>query len=140
MALTTLSTQDEKNAHYRAALIEYTAAISARDPDAVLRLFAEDAFLEDPIGSGRTLRGTEALRDFFTRACRRDIKMRIDGHIAGSKGNAACAPIRVDVDGSVIHDISVARFDDRGLIIRYEAHWGPGDIEGPDPSSALPAA
>ncbi|MGN6821045.1 MAG: nuclear transport factor 2 family protein [Sphingomonas sp.] len=134
----TLSSQEDRNAHYRAALTAYTEAISARDPERVLSLFAKDAVLEDPVGSGRIVVGIEALRPYFTRACQRDIAMRISGHISCSKGNAACAPIRVDVDGSVIHDISVAQFDQDGLIVRYDAYWGPGDIVGPDPSSGRP--
>jgi steroid delta-isomerase len=138
MALTPSSSQEKRNAHYRAALTAYTDAITARDPERVLALFATNAVLEDPVGSGRIVTGIDALRPYFTRACGRDIAMRIAGHISCSKGNAACAPIRVDVDGSVIHDISVARFDDDGLIIRYDAFWGPGDIEGPDPSSGRP--
>lgn len=138
MALSSLSSQEEKNAHYRAALTAYTDAISTRNPEAILRLFAGNAILEDPVGSGRIVDGMDALRPYYTRACGRDIKMRIAGHISCSKGNAACAPIQVDVDGSVIHDISVVRFDDEGLIIRYDAYWGPGDIEGTDPSSGRP--
>lgn len=138
MPLSSSSTQEEINAHYRAALTAYTDAFTARDPEAILKLFAPGASLEDPVGSGRFVSGIDALRPYFIRACGRDIKMRIDGHISCSKGDAACAPIRVDVDGSVIHAISVARFDQEGLIIRYEAYWGPGDLEGPDPSIGRP--
>lgn len=135
MTLSTSSTQQEKNAHYRQMISDYTRAITAHDPEAVLALYAEDAVLEDPIGSGSVVAGRDALREFYTRVCNRDIKLSVDGHISCSKGNVACAPVRVDVESSSIHAISVVHFNDQGLIVRYDAHWGPGDIEGADPST-----
>ncbi len=65
MSLSSSSTQEEKNAHYRAALTAYTEALTARDPDAILKLFAAGATLEDPVGSGRFVNGIDALRPYF---------------------------------------------------------------------------
>ncbi|MGN6819478.1 MAG: enoyl-CoA hydratase-related protein, partial [Sphingomonas sp.] len=113
----------------RAALASYTERVTNRDVEAVLELFAANATLEDPVGSGRIVTGTDALRDFYTEICGRGMVLRIDGHVSCARANTACAPIRIDVDDSVTRDISVVRFDDAGLIERYDAYWGPGDVE-----------
>ena len=129
MASSADSTQEQKNAHYRAVFQAYVQAINARRVEAILSLFAEDAELRDPVGSRRRVKGMSDLQTFYTEICARGMRMSIDGHISGSKGNAACAPIRVDLKTSITHVISVAQFDDEGLITRYDAHWGIGDIE-----------
>lgn len=123
------STQAERNAHYRAVLTSYTQAVTARDVEAILSLFARDATLEDPVGAGRPVIGMNALRDFYTNVCSRGLTLRIDGHISCARAKVACAPIRIDADTSITHAISVAHFDEQGLITRYDAHWGPGDVE-----------
>jgi steroid Delta-isomerase len=138
MAISPASTQEEKNAHYRAVLNTYVEAVSRKDPEAVLALYSIDAELEDPVGSGRCLRGKESLRPFYERVCRRNLRMTINGHISGAKSNVAAAPIRVEVGPTKMSAISVAWFNDEGLITRYHAFWGPGDIEGPDPTEGQP--
>lgn len=138
MTRSAISTQADRNAHYRAVLTAYTEAVTARDVEAVLRLFAKDATLEDPVGSGRRFVGTEELREFYTDVTARGLTLRIDGHISCAKANVACAPIRVDAESSVTHAISVAQFDDEGLMTRYDAHWGPGDIDRIAPGGEHP--
>lgn len=124
-----LSTQAEKNAHYRAVLTNYTRAVTAGDIEAILQLFGTDAILEDPVGAGRPVRGIAALRDFYTNVCGRGLTLRIEGHISCARANVACAPIRIDADTSITRAISVAYFNEQGFITRYDAHWGPGDVE-----------
>jgi enoyl-CoA hydratase len=138
MVLPASATQADKNEHYRAVLTAYTEFVTAGDVEAVLGLFAADATVEDPVGSGRLVAGTDELRAFYTEICRRGMTLRIDGHIACSRANVACAPIRIDVDSSVTRDISVVQFDDAGRIVRYDAHWGPGDVERAGPGMERP--
>ncbi|MHA4837962.1 nuclear transport factor 2 family protein [Sphingopyxis sp. MSC1_008] len=133
-----LTTQAEKNAHYRAVLATYVQLVTAREVEAILLLFASDAILEDPVGAGRPVIGVEALRDFYTKICDRGLTLQIDGHISCARANVACAPIRIDVDTSITRAISVAYFDEQGLITRYDAHWGPGDIERLDEDRVRP--
>jgi steroid delta-isomerase len=55
----------------------YVAAHSRCQLDAVLALFADDAVLEDPVGS-EPLRGMDAIRSFFESTHRRNGRLRIE--------------------------------------------------------------
>jgi steroid Delta-isomerase len=138
MALSATSTQIEKDTFYRQVFLDYMAAIIRNNADEICALFSDDAELEDPVGSGRYVRGKRDVRAFFERVVGRRLRMIPNGRISGSKGNAAVAPIRVEVAGSTVNAIIVATFDDEGRITRYQAYWGPGDIEGPDPTDGQP--
>jgi steroid delta-isomerase len=114
------------------------AAVSRDDPDAVCALFADDAEVEDPVGSGRIFSGKENLQTFYKRVTGRRIRMSPNGPICGSEANAAVAPILVKIGETTLNAISVAIFDDSGLMKEYRAYWGPGDFEGIDPRVARP--
>ncbi len=83
-----------------------TQAVTTRDVEAILSLFASDAILEDPVGAGRPVIGMDALRDFYTSICGRGLTLRIDGHISCARANVACAPIRIDADTSITRAVS----------------------------------
>jgi len=138
MTLSAASTQEEKNLHYKQAMLKYMDGISRWSADDVCALFADDAVLEDPVGSGRIVEGKQDVRAFFERVVSRKLRMMPNGRSSASKGNCVAQPIRVEVSGSAVNAISVATFNDEGLIVSYRAYWGPGDIEGPDPTAGQP--
>ncbi len=65
--------------HIISVMQQYVDAISAGDLEAVVALYAEDAVVEDPVGS-EPARGHKALREFYQMACDSVGKMVLDGN------------------------------------------------------------
>jgi len=128
MSVNPNGSQEEKNAHYRSVLRAYADGVCREDLDAIRALFAENAEVEDPVGEQHQRFGKAAIRTFYESVVARHVRVKVTGPICGSKGNAAVMPIHVEVLGTHIDCISVARFNDQGLIEKYMAHWGPGDV------------
>ena len=128
MAFATSASQHAKNAHYRVMFQRYVDAIAGEDVERIVELFADNAVLEDPYGSEHRFEGRDELRAFFTRVTAHHVRLRIVSHCTGSMGNGAAMPMEATADGTTMSVVSVAQFDDDGLIARYQAYWGPGDF------------
>jgi hypothetical protein len=117
---------ERANAHQRDALRRYVDAVNRKDVDAIVALFAPDGAVEDPYGGTRhNIRGSDDIRAFYTFVV---AKLRIELlMVTGSGGNAAAMAIRGHVGDDAIDNISVAQFDDAGLITKYTTYWGPRD-------------
>lgn len=78
----------------------YLAAVSAHDPDAVVRLFGEDAVQQEPVGSAPNV-GRERIRTFFHE---NDAPFQLTrfGPVT-VVGNRAAFQVRVAVDGPTGH-------------------------------------
>jgi len=139
MSLNAGSTQEEKCAHYRSVLQSYVAAVSRDDVAAICALYADDAVIEDPVGS-EPMAGAAAIRAFYDSVAERKVRLRILGPVTGSHGNAAAMQMEISLLGTSLRCTSVAHFNEQGLIKRYMAHWGPGDYdtEKGDPSLLQP--
>lgn len=115
----------------RAAMQAYLDAFNAGDPDAVVALYAENATVEDPVGS-EPIRGRQAIADFYARSTAYGATLHRDEPIRASHGNAAAMAFFVDIDlgqGPVtIRVIDVMTFDEAGKFSTMKAYWGPGDI------------
>ncbi|RYE61949.1 MAG: hypothetical protein EOO82_00755 [Oxalobacteraceae bacterium] len=114
------------NARQRDVLRRYVDAVNRKDVDAIVALFASDGVVEDPYGGTRHfIHGTQDLRAFYTFVV---AKMQIELlMVTGSGGNAAAMAIRSRVADDSVNNISVAEFNEAGLIIKYTTYWGPGD-------------
>jgi steroid delta-isomerase len=98
---------------------QYCAAVTARDADAIVALFAEGAKQFEPIGAEPNV-GHEAIRAFFTRNPQVGLDVSRLGPV-NVAGRHAAMQIRVEVlrDG-VTHLMSstdVIEFDDDGKIV-----------------------
>lgn len=92
-------------------------AVSARDTDAVLRLFATDATQEEPIGS-TPRKGHDQIREFFAGSAAFPFTVRRIGPITVS-GASAAFQIRVDFEDPAIPPMTstdVVTFGEDGLI------------------------
>lgn len=133
MTLTAQSTQAEKNAHYRRVMQTYAERVSAHDADGICALFADNAEIDDPVGGPvGVLKGAAAVRAFYEAVAAAGVTIEVVAPITGTKASQAIAPFRVSSTGTVINCNSLATFNDEGKIIRYEAHWGPGDYTPAD--------
>lgn len=117
-------------------MIEYNKAEAVADAymdnmtegnlEGVINLYAEDAILEDPVGTD-VLRGKAAIKEFYTVALQSDIVLERTGPVRLAS-NEMVFPFRCDFnspDGPVAIDI-IDHFilNDEHKIISMRAFWG----------------
>ena len=108
-------------------LQRYVDHINAGEVDKLIALFAEDAEIEDPIGSGPR-RGHEELRIFYQAALSRGVQIVVEGPIRGSQSNTAAMAFRVNLPSATVSAIEMMTFRDDEKIARMVACFGPMDI------------
>ncbi len=113
-------------AQMKAALQSYVDGFANGDPEAILALFADDAVVEDPVGTPEK-RGEE-IAEFYRNAVGSGAKLTLDTPIRGSHGSAAAMAFTVEMPGMRIAVIDVFTFDDAGKVTSMRAHWGPEDL------------
>lgn len=110
------------NDHIRQTIERYIAFVNAGDADAIAELYAENATLEDPIGT-EPGHGREAVRKFYESAASGGVKLELSGSPRVVAGEAAF-PMRAHVGPqATIEIIDVMVFDDDGLIQSMRAFW-----------------
>lgn len=114
----------------KAALQEYIDAFDAGDAERLIALFADDATIEDPVGSD-PVRGGEAIAAFYRAGVGVVTKMSLSAPIRGSHANAAAMAFdfEMELEGQKIRTsaIDVMEFNEDGKIQRMRAFWGPSD-------------
>lgn len=114
----------------KAALQAYIDAFKAGDAEKLISLFAEDATIEDPVGSD-LVRGKDAIANMYRQGVQVVTDIALSAPIRGSHSNAAAMAFdfEMNLDGMVIRTsaIDVMEFDDAGKIITMRAYWGPSD-------------
>jgi steroid delta-isomerase len=120
----------------RATVEAYCAAFTAGDGAAYVALFAEDAWLEDPVGSPR-IEGHEAIGGFFEQSSSmaESIELRLTGSVRVAAGEAAFPmQARPSIGGTTfgVDIIDVMTFDDAGRITTMRAFWDPAEMRPVD--------
>ncbi len=120
----------------RATVEAYCAAFTAGDQDAYVGLFADGAWIEDPVGTDRH-EGKDAIAGFFTQASSmaESIELRQTGPVRVAAGECAFPmQARPSIDGStlVVDIIDVMTFDDDGRITTMRAFWDPAEMRPAD--------
>ena len=110
----------------------YTRSLEASDLETLLDLFADDASIEDPVGT--PLReGKEVLRAFYAEACQGVAKAELTGS-PRLAGNEVAFPFTVTAGTPeqeiTINIIDVFRFNDAGKVATMRAFWGPDNMNG----------
>jgi steroid delta-isomerase len=114
--------------HIRAVFEQYCANFTAGDFEATATLFAEDATVEDPIGSP-VHRGRDAIRDFYKAGVgMADLELEGAVRVAGHEAAAAMLARPRGAKGVVIQTLDVMTFDDEGLITSMRAYWSDDSI------------
>ena len=116
--------------HMQAAVRAYIAALNAGDIDAIVALYAEDATVEDPVGS-TPQRGLAQIRTFYSASLSMALQVVLDGEIRAVANEAAFAfSVSLVMDGKriTIRPIDVMRFDAQGRITSMRAFFGPDNI------------
>ena len=102
----------------------YPEMVTKGDVDGILELYAENATIEDPIGSDLHV-GREAVRAFY-KASAGTITMKRTGPVRVA-GNEAATPLVVlmgpEGEQQALDIISVMKFNDDGKIESMRAYW-----------------
>lgn len=110
--------------HIRSVLERYPELLTKGDVDGIVDLYAEDATIEDPIGS-EVHRGKQAIRAFYA-ASAGNVTMKITGPVRVA-GREAAAPFVVlmgpEGQQQALDIIDVMTFDGSGRVTSMRAFW-----------------
>ncbi len=111
--------------HIRQVYDSYPKMVTSGDVDGIVALYADDATIEDPIGSDLHV-GTEAIRAFYAASAGK-VTMKRTGpvRVAGREAATPCV-ILMGPEGeqNALDVISVMVFDEAGKIVSMRAYWG----------------
>ncbi len=115
----------------RAAMQEYIDAFNRDDLAGLVNLYADDATVEDPVGS-EPKTGRAEIEAFYKVAVASGARLKLSAPIRASHGNSAAMAFDVSLHYQgrdlVISAIDVMTFNDEGKYSSMKAYWGPGDM------------
>jgi steroid Delta-isomerase len=120
-----MTTAEGKTEAITKAVNRYLETVSQGRPDDIAALYAQDAAVEDPVGSELHI-GRQAIRGFYTSV--ENVKSKTEVVTLRALGNEAAFLWRLIIGGMTIDIISVMTFDDEGKIASMKAYWGPDNI------------
>jgi steroid delta-isomerase len=114
-----------------AAVHGYVDAFEAGSADAVLALYAEDATVEDPVGTP-IKRGHAEIREFYATSMATGAKLALLGP-PRCAGDYVAFPFTVTLEWggqtSVIEVIDTFRLNEEGKVTEMRAYWGPENMK-----------
>lgn len=114
-----------------AAVDAYMKALNESDLDGIMALYADNATVEDPVGSDPYV-GSEAVRTFYMQATSMDIDADRTGP-GRAAGNEIAFPFTIAIKSTdapmLIRVIDVFKFNDDGKVVSMRAFWGPENCE-----------
>lgn len=121
------STEDKIN-----AVNAYVEAFSNGDCEAAAALFADDATLEDPVGTP-IIKGHDEIRKFYTRAMASGARLELLGR-PRCAGEYVAFPFAVELDingqDTRIEVIDTFKLGEDGKVVEMKAYWGPENMQG----------
>jgi steroid Delta-isomerase len=116
----------------KAAMQAYIDGFNRSDAQAIVNLYAEDATVEDPVGSPLR-KGRAEIAAFYKMAIETGAKLALAAPIRASHGNAAAmafdVKLRMPQGPALIRVIDVMTFDAAGRFKTMQAYWGQSDME-----------
>lgn len=116
----------------KAAMQSYIDAFNRVDHAGIVALYAENATVEDPVGSPLK-KGKAEISAFYEMAIKTGAKLELVAPIRASHGDSAAMAFDVKLNmpqgRAVIHVIDVMTFNDAGQFTSMRAFWGPSDME-----------
>lgn len=118
-------------ARMKQVLESYISTFNAGDLAALTALYADNATVEDPVGSDMHS-GREAIEKFYGYAISTGAKLSLDAPIRASRANFAAMAFTVSVNymghDSKLRVIDVMEFDEQARITSMRAFWGETDV------------
>jgi steroid delta-isomerase len=114
-------TKQEKMAAAPAAYLE---ALSNKNLEGLLALYADDAVIEDPVGSDPHV-GIEAIRAFYEGVVDFDLDASLSGQVRVA-GDEVAFPFtcKNPAAGLTMNIIDLFKFNDEGKVSSMRAFWG----------------
>lgn len=115
-----------------AAVHTYVEAFEKGDAALAASIFAEDAVIEDPIGTPLKV-GQAAILQFYTESMATGAKLVLQGPVRVATAHAAFAmQVRLNWGGKdmAIDVIDTFAFDEAGKVKLMQAYFGPGNMHG----------
>ncbi|MDT5010273.1 MAG: steroid Delta-isomerase [Mycobacterium sp.] len=116
---------------YANTVNRYLELLASGSADDITGLYAEDATIEDPIGTD-VRQGRAAVREFYAAFESANKKAELVSLRVGGNEAAFLWRLRLDFgggSGTVIEPISVMSFDDDAKITSMRAFWSPADVK-----------
>ena len=118
------------------AMQAYIDTFNRADAAGIAALYADDATVEDPVGSPLK-NGKAEIAAFYKMAVQTGAKLALAAPIRASHGNAAAMAFDVQLNmpahlpqgSGVIRVIDVMTFNDAGKFSSMKAYWGPSDMQ-----------
>lgn len=111
------------NAAKSARVHQYMEAVSTGNLDLIRDIYADNATVEDPVGTPAHS-GIEAILRFYGAFKNLGVTTELTGPIRCA-GNAAAFSFDAKVGPSRIEVIDVFEFNDEGKVVSMKAYWGP---------------
>lgn len=113
------------------AVETYIASYRDSNLDGIVSIFADDATVEDPVGTP-ILTGRDSLRAFFSKAVEMGAQLKPLGPVRCASDYAAF-PFAVELNlggnGKRIEVIDLFRFNENGKVTQMQAFWGPENMQ-----------
>lgn len=112
------------------AVHTYLDALTRGDLDTIVGLYADNAHIEDPVGSDHVV-GREAIREFYGKSIQAITGARLLGPVRVASNEAAFPfEITMNYNGqSLAMDIiDTFRFDQQGLVVEMRAFWSEANM------------
>ena len=115
----------------RAAMQAYIDRMNAGDLAGVVALYAADATIEDPVGSGKVVSGKAAIEEFYKGSMQTQAQLKLSAPIRTSHSDSAAMAFEVTLNWGGLMTISVSdvmTFNAQGEFTSMRASWGPEDM------------
>lgn len=106
---------------------KYVEAFEKQDMDIIRQIYAEDATVEDPVGTDLHV-GIDAVCAFYEGALSAGAKLALTGDPRCS-GNAVAFPFQVRMPGIAIDVIDVFEFNEAGKVNSMKAYWSGDNMK-----------
>lgn len=110
----------------------YIDTFNRADAAGIADLYADDATVEDPVGSSLKT-GKKEIAEFYKMAVATGAKLKLVAPIRASHGDSAAMAFEVELNmpeqgPMVIRVIDVMTFNEEGKFTSMRAFWGPSDM------------
>jgi steroid delta-isomerase len=109
-----------------AAVHKYVEAFASGNMDIIRELYAEDAVVEDPVGTDPYI-GIDAIQGFYEPSLGSGVKLELSG-TPRCAGNAVAFPFRAVIGEMTIEIVDVFEFNEAGKVVSMKAYWGPENM------------
>jgi len=113
------------------AMQAYIDCFNRTDPEGIAALYADDATVEDPVGTPLK-NGKAEVAAFYKMAVTTGAKLKLAAPIRASHGNSAAMAFDVQLNmptgEAIIQVIDVMTFNDAGKFTSMRAFWGKSDM------------